>query len=215
MSRIITRDAIVEAAIAIGDEKGLERVSMRAVAGRLGVQAMSLYHHVRNKAELLDAIHEHLILELTLPSESPTWEAALRSAAGAYRALALRHPNLFVLVATRPISTPAEIAHIAPALTVFDEAGIPPEQQLFSVQSFFCALNGYLLAEVAPTPGHAEVPDSPIPVPPEGAPSVLTLLASLDGQQPSGTAGENFLAASFDAFVDVFLTGLAERLGEP
>ena len=158
MSQIITRDAIVEAAIAIGDEKGLERVSMRAVAGRLGVQAMSLYHHVRNKAELLDAIHEHLILELTLPSESPTWEAALRSAAGAYRALALRHPTLFVLVATRPISTPAEIAHIAPALTVFDEAGIPPEQQLFSVQSFFCALNGYLLAEVAPTPGHVEVP---------------------------------------------------------
>lgn len=56
----LSRDAIVDAAVALADEGGMGAVTMRAVAGRLGVEAMSLYHHVGDKRGLLEAAAERV-----------------------------------------------------------------------------------------------------------------------------------------------------------
>src|SRR5260370_28851043 len=65
------RQVILDAAMALADERGLDAVSMRAVAGRVGVTPMALYPHVGSKAELLDAMMGRLIGELLPPSTGP------------------------------------------------------------------------------------------------------------------------------------------------
>ena len=204
----ITRDAIVDAAIAIADEDGLECISMRAVARRLGIQAMSLYHHVRDKTEMLDAVHERIFLETDLAVRSQEWAEVFRDAGRAYRAMALRHPSLFVLIATRPLATPSELAHVAPMLKVLDDAGLSAHQQLFFVQAFFCALNGFLLAEVSSIPGHPEVENSRLATPTDAAPSMLRLAAQIDASGQS----QEYLSEHFEKFMDVLLAGLDERV---
>jgi AcrR family transcriptional regulator len=57
----LTRDRIVAAAIRCADREGMERLSMRALAGDLGVEAMSLYNHVRNKEDLIDGMVEAVL----------------------------------------------------------------------------------------------------------------------------------------------------------
>ncbi len=204
----LSRNRIIQAAIAIADARGIEAVSMRSIADRLGVRAMSLYHYVRNKAELLDGMHERLIYEMSLSTAADGWEDALRSAAHAYREVALRHPNAFVLMATRPLSTPGELEHITPTLCALDSFGISPERQLFIISAFFDSINGYLLAEVSPTPGYPEVGNSHVARPGEASPSLVRLMFDMD----RSAEGTHFLSTHFDAYVEVLIVGLRSVL---
>src|SRR5258708_34542801 len=84
-------ERIAREALALIDEAGLEELSMRALAGRLGVEAMSLYHHVSNKDTLLDLVMELLVAEVAIPATG-MWETRMRDAIRAHRAVALAHP---------------------------------------------------------------------------------------------------------------------------
>ena len=66
--RKITRDAVVTAAIDLADREGIEGLSMRAVAKLLGVEAMSLYHHVASKDALLDAMVDRVYSQIEAPA---------------------------------------------------------------------------------------------------------------------------------------------------
>jgi len=212
----LSREAIVAVALRLVDAGGLEALSMRAIAGELGVQAMSLYNHVKNKAEVIDALHEVLILSLELPPAGGDWESTLLDSAHAYRKLALDHRQGFVLLATRPLATPAEIAHIAPVLDTVAAAGFGPRQQLLIINVFFTALNGLLLAEVAPVPGHSDIPE---PDPAEvyrrssdpGASDAIARLADL----AEAGFGESSIAEQFEISVGLILTGLRSIVPDP
>ncbi len=91
----LTRSRIVEEAVALLDEEGAESLSMRRLASRLGVSPMSLYHHVADKAALVDGIAEHLMAQLEVPDESVPWDAAIRTMATSFRSLTMRHPAAF------------------------------------------------------------------------------------------------------------------------
>ena len=65
----LTKKQIVDAALRLADEEGVASLSMRKLAGRLGVKAMSLYHHVANKDEVLDGIVDAVFSEIALPFE--------------------------------------------------------------------------------------------------------------------------------------------------
>lgn len=204
----LSRDQIIQTAIALADARGIEAVSMRSIADKLGVRAMSLYHYVKNKAELLDGMHERLIYEMRLPASTDSWEDALQEAAHAYREVALRHPNAFVLMATRPLSTPGELEHIAPTLHALDAFGVSPEWQLFIISAFFNSINGYLLAEVSPTPGYAEVANSHIARPNRESPTLVRLMFDMDQSEE----GADFLSTHFDAYVEMLVIGLRGAL---
>lgn len=207
----LSRQAIIDAAITLADEGGLEAVSMRAIGARLGVQAMSLYHHVANKGELLDGIHERLILSLSLDLATDTpWPEALRTAAHAYRGLALAHRQSFVLLATRPLATEAEIRHVLPLIELLGRAGFSPRQRLLVIEIWFTALNGILLAEVAPVPGHADAPE------PDSAQVFLAAIsedrliddATAFAEHAAELGEELQIAQWFDTAVEVILAGL-------
>jgi TetR/AcrR family transcriptional regulator, tetracycline repressor protein len=214
----LTKEAIITAALELVDAGGMEALSMRALGARLGVQAMSLYNHVANKEAVLDGLHERLILQLELDAQAPDWVSALRSAARSYRGLARQHPQAFVLLATRPLATPEEVVRVAPVFELIGAAGYGITQRVLLVQTFFTALNGILLAEVAPVPGHSDAAE------PDSA-AVFRAVADQHLDHDGGLGeiarlaetefGDIALATVFDQMVELVLTGLASLVPDP
>jgi AcrR family transcriptional regulator len=123
------RQQILDAGLAIADAKGLEAVSMRAVAERAGVTAMALYPHVASKADLLDGMVGRLLTGL-LPHAEPgqDWRQRLRSLARAGRKLAHQHPWGATLLFSRPSVTPDAARVVDLFYTLLLGAGVPPAE---------------------------------------------------------------------------------------
>jgi AcrR family transcriptional regulator len=88
----LTRDRVIEAALALADEGGVEALSMRKLADALGVKAMSLYNHVANKDDLLDGIVDAAMDEIAAPAADTEWKVAVREIAISAHETMLRHP---------------------------------------------------------------------------------------------------------------------------
>jgi AcrR family transcriptional regulator len=142
-------ERIALCAIALADEEGLETLSMRRLADRLGVEAMSLYHHVPSKAALLQAMSDRLGAALPVPAAGQ-WRGSLLAAAHAWRDLARQHPGAFPLLATRATAGEALLDRTAILVAGLQAAGFTPAASARAMSSFICSLNGYLLAAGAP-----------------------------------------------------------------
>lgn len=118
----LSRDTVVEAAIALADEVGLEGVSLRALGDRLGVTAMAPYRHVRDKDDLLDAMAEEMYGRLALPDAHTEWWEGLAGLAHSARSLLLEHPWAVPLFG-RPLSGPNGEALDAALRDAFLRAG--------------------------------------------------------------------------------------------
>jgi TetR/AcrR family transcriptional regulator, tetracycline repressor protein len=132
--RPLTRERILDAALEILDRDGMEKLSMRRIGDALGVEAMSLYNHVGSKSQLLDGIHERILLSLEPPKKARTWQAYARHQASALHRALLAHPNAIPLFATRPAATPAAIERLDRYLDVLLGAGFKPLDALSVVQ---------------------------------------------------------------------------------
>ncbi len=82
---------VLQAAVALADEAGLEAFSMRGLAQELGVVPMALYKHVANKEELLDGMVDIVFSEIELPSGDLDWRSAMRRRAISTREALKRH----------------------------------------------------------------------------------------------------------------------------
>ncbi len=121
------RRQILDAALAIADEDGLDAVSMRSVAARVGVSPMALYPYVGSKAALLDGLVGRLLSELAVDQAPADWREGLRVLANAMRALARRHPTAFMLLLSRPSVTPEAAAAVDAVYQGLLVAGVPPK----------------------------------------------------------------------------------------
>lgn len=119
----LSRERILAVTLAVLDGEGLAAVSMRRVAQELGVEAMSLYHHVPSKAALLDGVFERVLAELPSQTRGGTWPRALRNRARAFRAVLCAHPQALPLFATRPAVTPAALGQVEEVLQLLHDAG--------------------------------------------------------------------------------------------
>lgn len=123
------KQAILDAALALADEKGLDAVSMRAVAERAGLTAMALYPHVGSKAALLDEITGRLLATMKLPgAQGLDWQQRLRSLAHAARALIHDHPWAATLLFSRPAVTPDAAHTVDIVYAGLLDAGIPESE---------------------------------------------------------------------------------------
>src|SRR5688500_1438034 len=87
----LSREVVLAEAVAFADAHGVESVSMRALATRLGVEAMSLYHWVRNKSELIDGMVERVVAESDSAPDSADWRTAVRRSAVSLHDALARH----------------------------------------------------------------------------------------------------------------------------
>ena len=84
----LSRERILQAALEIADEDGIESLSMRKLGQALGFEAMSLYNHVANKNDLLDGILDLVLAETEEPAPTDDWAVGIRrSALSVHRAL--------------------------------------------------------------------------------------------------------------------------------
>lgn len=107
----LSRERVLRAAIAIADADGIDAVTMRRLGDALGVEAMSLYHHVRSKDEIAAGIVDLLISEIPAPPAGADWRAAIRGRALAAREHLRRHPWVFRLITTSRGLSPAMLRH--------------------------------------------------------------------------------------------------------
>lgn len=88
----LSRERVVEAAIALADDAGMDALSMRSLARQLGVEAMSLYNHVANKDSLVDAMVDHVAGGIALPRSGRPWRREMERRARSAHGQLLRHP---------------------------------------------------------------------------------------------------------------------------
>jgi AcrR family transcriptional regulator len=138
----LSRERIVTAALRIMDDEGLEAVTMRRVAHELGVEAMSLYHHVGDKDELLDGICEQVMADFEFPIPTGDWAENCRAGARAWRRLMQRHPEVIELFARQrgPVSSVESMRPSEFALRLLRESGLPDRD----VAQAFHAIGGYI-----------------------------------------------------------------------
>ncbi len=141
----LDRQQVVSAAIALADDAGLDAVSLRRVAHRLGVTPMALYRHVASKDDLLDAIADRLYGELDLPAPGEPWWDALAGLARSTRELLLARPWSVPLFA-RPLSGPHGYALDKALREAFLTAGFSPAE----AAELHDQLSGMTFALVAP-----------------------------------------------------------------
>lgn len=106
----LTREMILKRAMKMADQQGLEKLSMRKLAGKLGVEAMSLYNHVKNKDDILDGIVDLIFLEVEWPMEVD-WKEAMRERSLSIRQVIKKHPWAIHILESRPNPGPITLGY--------------------------------------------------------------------------------------------------------
>lgn len=139
--RTLTRERVVEAALRLADAEGIEALTMRRLGQELGVEAMTLYHHVGSKDELLNGLVDIVTGEFKLAPPGTEWRTAIRSTALSGHAALARHPWAAGLtLSLRRVSTP-RLAYMNSILGVLREAGFSDEL----VDRGYHAIEGHIM----------------------------------------------------------------------
>ena len=145
----LSRDRICSEALELVDEEGLEALSMRRLGARLGVEAMSLYRHVRDKEELLTALQAAVIGRIAPARGAPRpWRQELGGQARALRKALLKHPNVAQLLARMPIQAPEAAVTVERARTSLAEAGLGPRDSMNAIYVVGMFTIGHVLFEI-------------------------------------------------------------------
>ena len=121
----LTRDRVLRAAMKLADEGGIKAVSMRKIAQELGVEAMSLYNHVRSKDEIVDGIVDLVATEIDLAPSGGDWKEAMRRRVISAHEQLLEHPWAANLWMSGQTVGSARMLYAEAVLRGFREAGFP------------------------------------------------------------------------------------------
>ncbi|RYV52830.1 TetR/AcrR family transcriptional regulator [Pengzhenrongella frigida] len=151
----LTRERVLRAAIGVADEHGAGAVTMRAVATQLGVEAMSLYNHVKNKDAILDGMVDIVVDEIELPADAGDWREAMRRRAISAQRVFARHPWAPPLMDSRTTSGPARLRYFDWVLGVLVDAGFSLDVAIrcFSVLDSY--IYGFGRQQLSTTAGEA------------------------------------------------------------
>lgn len=163
MRPALTRDRIVEAAIALVDEAGPDALTMRAVAQRLGAGTMSLYRHVAGREELLDLVLQAMDREIPVRPLTGDWRADLAAIARDMRTSLIRRPQLTVLMASRTGRGGAELPRLDRTLGVLRSAGFGRRGAVMANQALGSYVTGVALREAMTPPEAAALPAERFP----------------------------------------------------
>jgi AcrR family transcriptional regulator len=145
----LTRQRVLRAAVDLADRGGAGSLSMRKLAQELGVEAMSLYHHVANKDAVLDGIVDVVFSEIELPSGATSWKAAMRQRATSAREALRRHPWATALMESRSTPGPATLRHHDAVLGILRNAGFSIELAAHAYSVLDSYIYGFALQETS------------------------------------------------------------------
>ena len=143
----LTRERVLRAALELIETDGLDALSMRALAREVGVEAMSLYNHFRDKADVLDGVAELVLLDMELPARTEDCLADVRALTVAFRDAAMAHPNAYPLLVTRQLGAPGALRFTEAALAVLIDCGLDEPTAVHMLRAFLALQLGSLIRE--------------------------------------------------------------------
>lgn len=120
----LTRDKVLAGAIELADEIGFESLTIRKLAERLGVGAMTIYHHVPSKDEIIDGMVEIVFGEIGKPPVDVDWRSAMRQRCVSARKVLNRHPWAAPLMESRTSPGPTTLSHHDAVISCLRNGGL-------------------------------------------------------------------------------------------
>lgn len=211
MPNRLTDRRIAEAALDLVDADGIDGLTMRKLAQRLGVSAMALYTYFPDREAVLEAVTQLLLTEVEIPAEDLDWRETIRHLMRSIRRVGLRHPNAAPLINRFPPRTVDALAFVEVAFRAFRRAGFDDRSTVrcyralavYSMGTFDVELSHYFAQHPA-----AQVVDGSLDTPtavrllPHVA-SIAPLLADQDDEE------------AFEYGLELLLDGFAQATGAP
>ncbi len=202
----LSREVIARAALELIDTEGLAGLSMRKLGSKLGVEAMSLYHYVANKGDLLDAAVEQIYLEIDIPTQTDPaeWEATVRAGLRSFCETLTRHPNTISLFAAEPAVSPGAFGVFYAAYDRLRSAGLAPTQAHEALHLVVSFVLGHLMLGVSRLDG-------------EGVFDLVDVTDSTDPEVATFIEAGRIveLDDTFESGLDTMIAGLRSRFDLP
>jgi AcrR family transcriptional regulator len=210
----LSKERVLDAALAVADDGGLARLTIRSLAQRLGTKPMSVYHYVANKDAILDGLVDLVFAEIELPEPTGEWRAELRRRARSAREVLGRHPWSIALLESRTTPGPATLRHHDATIAALRAGGFSIAQTAHAYALLDAFTYGFAVQEASlPFEG------------PDGAADVAEPIMALMGtgeyphlvefaQEHALLPGYDF-GDEFDFGLELILDGLARLLDRP
>src|SRR6266536_2602998 len=155
--RALTRQRVIAEALAVISADGVQALSMRALAARLGVVPGALYRHVRSKEQLYDLVLDDVLAEVDCQADhSLDWAGQVTALAQRLRAVLENHPGIAGLLKTRDPLSPHSLALAEAFLAPLHAAGLPETQAARAFRLIYDYTLGFALSDpTTPSELHA------------------------------------------------------------
>ncbi|MGH3916845.1 MAG: TetR/AcrR family transcriptional regulator [Pseudonocardiaceae bacterium] len=202
----LTRPRIVRAALRLVDDRGLDALTMRALATELEVSPMALYNHVRDKEELLDLMLDLVLGEVNCSVTEGDWLAQVRAVVCSFHQALTAHPHLAKVYSTRIRIGPNGSLVIDRVVGLLLQAGFSHHNAANALLTLFTYTVGIRqMGSIARSPGAASRGETEnyLALPSEQIPAFRAVIPYLGGVHQPGV---------FEYGLDTLLTGLRNRL---
>ncbi len=152
----LTRERVLDAALQLADEIGIEAFTMRRLADALEVGPMTIYHYVSGKEEIIDGIVDAVFAEIDLPPRDLDWKSAIRLRSRSARLVLNRHPWAPPLMESRTSPGPATLRHHDEVLGCFRRGGLSIQLTAHAYAILDSYLYGFALEEASLPSGGGE-----------------------------------------------------------
>lgn len=214
----LSRARVLDAAVDLADREGLQGVTMRRLASELGVEAMSLYHHLPGKEGLLDGLVETIAAEVAgaVAKLPPTddWRDDVRRRCLAARAVMLRHPWAPEVIGSRRSIPPAVFAHYEAILGAMVEGGLSYHVAHRGLHALGSMALGFVQELFSPAAGaDAEMGEQELEQMALAMPHMTAMVAAEVHANDGDVLGWCDSQAEFEFTLDLLLDGLARHAG--
>jgi len=144
----LTRERVLDTALRLADQGGLEALSMRKLGQALGVEAMALYYHFANKERVLDGIVDLVFAEIDVPAIGADWKTAIRERAISVRDALARHRWAIGLMESRTNPGPANLRHHDAVIGCLRAAGFDMAMAAHAYSALDAYIYGFALTKM-------------------------------------------------------------------
>jgi AcrR family transcriptional regulator len=210
----VTKERILQVAVALADEGGVESLSMRRTAHELGVVPMALYKHLANKDEMLDGMIDLVVGEIDPPLEDADWKSTIRERVLSARGALLRHPWASRVIESRSDPTPTVIGYMDSMIGILRKGGFSIDLTHHALHAMGSRLLGFSQELFDDTPD--DPPEEQALMPQQMAekfPNISEMVAGITHHDESVVGLGCDDQFEFEFALDLMLDGL-ERLRE-
>ncbi|MBO3662984.1 TetR/AcrR family transcriptional regulator C-terminal domain-containing protein [Microbacterium stercoris] len=202
----LDRDRVLDAAISLADDAGLDGLTMRRLGQALGVTPMALYKHVANREELIDGMVERIVAAFDVPKEEGDWARELRARILAARAAITRHAWAHSAIETRTMAGAAVLAHMDALMDIMFRGGLSADLVHHAMHALSTRMWGFT-RDVMPTPSLPADPSERAAALAEYAESYPAIIRLATTAPHAGAACDE--DAEFTFALDILLDGFA------